>query len=251
MVMRLISGSFGRLMKRWTEFKYRVSNAVYMDNIVEITDWVKDTEFNKLLEVGCYPGHSTEHYIKNIRASKFYAVDYMEELLGRAKSMGVEAYVCDLERNKLPFNDNLFDIVIANQVFEHLKNIFSPLGEIHRVLKPGGILVFSVPNLASLHSRLLLLFGKSPTQIRLWGDHVRGFTGDELRPFLQYNGLFSIVAEKGIGYYPFPTFLSRFLASIFPNSAVYLTFFLKKNTGNGRENWEARITEKEKASNFI
>lgn len=245
--MKLIS----TVLKRWENFKYIYSNLVYMDNIVEITEWLKNMEFQNMLEVGCFPGHSTEYYKKNIKVKEMFAVDYMEKLLGRARAMGVDARVCDLEKQKLPFPDNYFDLVIANQIFEHLKNIFSPLSEIHRVLKPGGVLVFSVPNLASFHSRLLLLFGKSPTQIRLWGDHVRGFTKSELKPFLSYNGLFSVVAEKGVGYYPFPNILSRIMAMLFSNSTVYLTFFLKKTAVAGVANWEARIMDEEKASNFV
>lgn len=236
--------------ENWEDFKYRLSNVEYMENIVAITGQLKDKKFQTMLEVGCYPGHSTEYYLKNLSVAKFYAVDYSEELLGRARLMGVDAHACDLEKDKLPFKDNFFDLVVANQVFEHLKNIFSPLSEMHRVLKPGGVLVFSVPNLASFHSRLLLC-GKSPTQIRLWGDHVRGFTKDELKPFLLHNGLFTMVAEKGIGYYPLPLFLSRFLSKIFPNAAVYITFFLKKNENNGQSNWEVCVRERESASNFL
>lgn len=239
------------LREKWGEFKTKLSKTEYAENISTIAAQLKDSEFGSLLEIGCYPGRSTKFFLENLKVKKFYAIDCKEELLGRAKAMGVDAKLCDLERDRIPFQDNFFDLVVANQVFEHLKNIYSPLSEIHRVLKPGGILVFSVPNLASFHSRLLLLFGKSPTQIRLWGDHVRGFTIDELKPFLLYNGLFSLCAEKGTGYYPLPPVLSRFLSKIFPNAAVYITFFLKKNESPPRGNWEMSVKESVHASNFI
>src|SRR6058998_2525147 len=57
------------------------------------------------------------------------------------------------------------------QVFEHLKNVWLPMSEIARVLCAGGHLVFSVPNLASLHNRALLAFGRQPTSIRTFGPH--------------------------------------------------------------------------------
>ena len=46
----------------------------------------------------------------------------------------------------LPFSENVFDIVTANMVFEHLNNPLVQLKEIHRILKPGGKLIFHTPN---------------------------------------------------------------------------------------------------------
>lgn len=155
MSIQFIVDFMAKLTDKWKAFKYQLSNAGYTENIIAITAQLKDTKFQSLLELGCYPGHSTEYYLNNLKIKKYFAVDYKEELLGRARAMGVEASICDLEKDKLPFNDNSFNLVIANQVFEHLKNIFSPLSEIHRVLKPGGILVFSVPNLAVRTGKLI------------------------------------------------------------------------------------------------
>lgn len=49
----------------------------------------------------------------------------------------------------LPFSDGIFDIVTANMVFEHLKDPSIQMKEIHRVLKPGGVLLFHTPNATS------------------------------------------------------------------------------------------------------
>lgn len=45
----------------------------------------------------------------------------------------------------LPFDDATFDTVIASEVFEHIRDDAGALGEICRVLKPGGMLAISVP----------------------------------------------------------------------------------------------------------
>ena len=50
---------------------------------------------------------------------------------------------------RLPFDDGCFDIVTSNMVFEHLKDPTIHLQEIHRVLKPGGLLLFHTPNALS------------------------------------------------------------------------------------------------------
>lgn len=56
--------------------------------------------------------------------------------------------VCDM-----PFSDNSFDAVFLIEVLEHVHNPPKALSEIYRVLKPGGILIFSVPFIFPLHDR--------------------------------------------------------------------------------------------------
>ncbi len=70
--------------------------------------------------------------------------------------------VCSLETATFPFEDNKFDLVTSLDVIEHLPA--SPrhfLREIHRVLKPEGVLFLSNPNPASLYNCIRLLIGKS------------------------------------------------------------------------------------------
>jgi SAM-dependent methyltransferase len=57
----------------------------------------------------------------------------------------------------LPYPDASFDAVVAIEVMEHTRAPYAVLGEIARVLKPGGIVVFSVPNVGHLGSRLHFL----------------------------------------------------------------------------------------------
>ena len=58
----------------------------------------------------------------------------------------------------LPFLENSFDAVYAIEVFEHLGSPFDAMAEIHRILKPGGLIVLSVPNVLHLQSRIAFLF---------------------------------------------------------------------------------------------
>ncbi|EQD67924.1 methyltransferase type 11, partial [mine drainage metagenome] len=74
-----------------------------------------------------------------------------------------EVHVLDIERDSLPFADGAVDLVIANQVLEHVKEIFWIFHEVSRSLRVGGSFVIGVPNIASLHNRLLLLLGIHPT----------------------------------------------------------------------------------------
>ena len=90
----------------------------------------------------------------------------------------------NLELDPLPFEDESIDVVMTNQVLEHVKEIFWILHQASRVLRVGGSMVIGVPNLASFHNRLLLLFGKQPTVIQNHSAHLRGYTRhDILRMF--------------------------------------------------------------------
>lgn len=57
----------------------------------------------------------------------------------------------------LPFPENTFDAVYAIEVFEHLGRPYDAMAEIHRILKPGGIIILSVPNVLHLQSRIAFL----------------------------------------------------------------------------------------------
>lgn len=58
---------------------------------------------------------------------------------------------CDFEIEEIPFDNEFFDVIIFNEVFEHLRiNPIFTMSEVLRVLKKGGILFLSTPNLKSI-----------------------------------------------------------------------------------------------------
>lgn len=131
------------------------------------------------------------------------AVDY--ELFTRVYAPiltehGVDYRTCDVASQPLPFADASFDAVTYNDVIEH--HSFSPkrvLCEIHRVLAPGGLILVSTPNHASIYNRIGLLLGKSVNdnfehyfngaadQSTYLGHH-REYTQSELRRALEATG---------------------------------------------------------------
>ncbi|MFQ5752951.1 MAG: class I SAM-dependent methyltransferase [bacterium] len=70
--------------------------------------------------------------------------------------------------NHLPFDDGFFDIVTSNMVFEHLKEPLIQIKEIHRVLKPGGVLLFHTPNSFSYSTILAKLIPESIKGQLVW-----------------------------------------------------------------------------------
>ena len=117
-----------------------------------------------LLDVGCWDGESERAAAATPSApSGLLGVEVYEEPGGRSRSEGPGGRPRRPRNRPLPWEDGSVDVVVCNQVLEHLKNIWLPMTEMHRVLRPGGHAVLSVPNLASLHNRVLLALGRQPT----------------------------------------------------------------------------------------
>jgi SAM-dependent methyltransferase len=196
----------------------------------------------KLLDIGCWDGLATLEYGKEagLTKSNLYGIEVMPEQAKLANKV-IQCKISDLEKNKFPFPSNFFDVVIANQVFEHLKNIYLPLSEIKRVIKPGGILIFSVPNLSSFHNRLLLVAGRQPTSIRSMGPHVRGFSQTEVRELLEFNGHFQVVRKVGVGFYPSFDPLTDSLAKALPNLSHTIIWVAEKRKSS-KPTWLEEIS---------
>lgn len=85
------------------------------------------------------------------------ACDYRGDLL---LVEGVSVDVVNLNAEPLPYPDGSFDVVTCTEVIEHLEHYRAALREMARVLRPGGVLVITTPNVLNLRSRLrYLLFG--------------------------------------------------------------------------------------------
>jgi 2-polyprenyl-3-methyl-5-hydroxy-6-metoxy-1,4-benzoquinol methylase len=188
-----------------------------------------------LLDVGCSRGGATADYAAACGAQPS-GVEIFAESVEAARRRGMEVAMVDLESERLPFGDQSMDIVIANQVFEHLKNVWLPLEEIFRVMSPGGHLIFSVPNLASVHNRLLLLLGRQPSSIRTLGPHVRGFTYREAESLIGLEGAFHIERRLGVGFYPLSPRWARALARLWPRGSHTIVLVARK-TRDGDTPW--------------
>ncbi len=191
-----------------------------------------------LLDVGAADGEMTQEYARllGVPASGIDAIEALEKYLEKFPA-GLRVARLDVEKAAFPFPDASFEVVVCNQVLEHLKNIFLPLAEMERVLKPGGRLALGVPNLAALHNRLLLAAGRQPLCNHITGPHVRVFAHTHFYAFLRSNPAFEVEAWSGSSLYPLPYPLCDLGARIFPGLSTYTFYLLKKKFAAGRSAW--------------
>ena len=154
-----------------------------------------------LLELGAVPLLLTAALHR--RGVAVQAVDVAPERFAAAiEGLGLDVSRCDIEREALPFADRTFDLVLMNELFEHLRiQPIDTLEEVFRVLRPGGRLMLSTPNLRSLRGvRNLVLHNQGHAssagvyrqydKLRRLGHmgHVREYTTFEVCDFLERIG---------------------------------------------------------------
>ena len=110
---------------------------------------------------------------------------------------GVKLVFWDLDATPYPLDDESFDLALMTEVLEHLREYpLQSLVEVRRILRPGGFLVLTTPNSASLQNRIRLVFGKSVhTPLADWmfglphARHAREYTAAELGQLVMRAGL--------------------------------------------------------------
>lgn len=112
----------------------------------------------RVLEIGFGPGFDAFTFISN--GALYKGVDITPENVDRArKHLGYYGIIPDVQEGdaeKLPFDDNSFDVVYSNGVLHHVPDIELSFKEVNRVLRPGGIFYVILYNKNSLFFRLTI-----------------------------------------------------------------------------------------------
>jgi ubiquinone/menaquinone biosynthesis C-methylase UbiE len=115
-----------------------------------IDDALPDGLTGKYLDIGSGKGELLSQIANRFPDLQAFACDCTDQLMKRP---GQKVEVADLNHEPLPFDHNEFDLVTCSETLEHLENYWVVLRETFRVLKPGGLAVFSTPNILNLRSR--------------------------------------------------------------------------------------------------
>jgi methionine biosynthesis protein MetW len=159
----------------------------------------------RVLDVGCGTGSVTS--IANAQKNNVViGIEPDEKRAAVARERGIHV-ICGFLDQDFINEHGTFDVVVFADVLEHMASPDQILSLALKALKPGGLLLVSVPNVAHWSVRLKLLFGRFDYAAMGICDstHLRWFTKATLTTFLQQSGR-QIIASRaapglGLGYY--------------------------------------------------
>jgi SAM-dependent methyltransferase len=176
------------------------------------------TGAQRIVDVGCGDGSAT-HLVRNLDArNTVIGVDWSATALAQARARGLLVIQGGVDTSGLPLPDGCADVVIMSELIEHLVDTDTAVEEVRRVLRPGGVLLLSTPNLAAWFNRGLVGLGIQPvfSEVSLRGvygrpghevvGHLRLFTRRALVEFLTARG-FCCERVLGAPYHDVPPML--------------------------------------------
>ncbi|MGE9807699.1 MULTISPECIES: class I SAM-dependent methyltransferase [unclassified Janibacter] len=203
---------------------YYKGNVTYISRIDprlrRIIEIVTSRRPESLLDIGCGRGFLLER-LADAGLTGLAGMDVYDDVASDRF-----AYERGDVTRRLPFGDASFECVVAGEIIEHVPDPDSFLREIRRVLRPGGTLVISTPNMVSWANRVLVPLGVQPlgtetsSEIALGrrhrvlgqGNQVQGhlkvFTYRALTEILERYG-FEVRAREGVPAF-FPKPIDRF-----------------------------------------
>jgi len=131
----------------------------------------ENTETLKIIELGCGRATSSIYQAKKLGAN-ITVTDYSEAALEIArrnlKKYNVEANVKQADLYQLPFVDETFDVVISLGVMEHINDPINAYKEMHRILRPNGVVIsMNVPERRNIQ-RIAIPVNKILSKIELF-----------------------------------------------------------------------------------
>ena len=215
--------------------------------VAQILRFTQDIR-GKVLEIGCFHGFVAEKILQQ-GGKEVIGIDRLEPALRQATARGLQTMLADVDDAPLAFPANYFDGVVMAEVLDYVFDPDAVVAEVHRVLKPGGKLIVTVPNLASLGNRVRLLCGYPPfafaARPRL-GGYWRYFTIRTVTELLHDQGLHILVLQANVvtlPWYAFPGIRvffpgdqweryhmcsSAFLARLFPGLGENIVILAEK-----------------------
>ena len=141
-----------------------------------------------VLDVGCSSGYLGRRLAE--RGATVVGIDNDEQAADEARAVCEQVLVGDVESMELPFPQHSFDVVLCGDVVEHLRDPQAFLTRVRPLLRPGGRLVLTTPNVANWAMRLGLLAGRWRYTDRgiLDRTHTHFFTKKTLEQTLERAG---------------------------------------------------------------
>jgi len=152
------------------------------DMYEEVIRKIKKRPARSVLDVGCGTGAMLSMLIADDQELQVSGIDFSEKMLDQAAELlGEKAQLVLGDSDALPWQDDLYDLVLCNSSFHHFPEPLKVLKEIRRVLKADGRLIIADPWWPNPTRSLINLFLNSP--FNYLGD-VRIYSEQEIGSLL-------------------------------------------------------------------
>jgi 2-polyprenyl-3-methyl-5-hydroxy-6-metoxy-1,4-benzoquinol methylase len=147
-------------------------------------------KYDKMLEIGCGNGNLMRIILAKYPDAKITGIEMRGKAAKEARASGLDILEGDFFEVAKEIPDATYDVIILDHVFEHLKYPKLALDEFHRLLKPNGEVLITVPNVNGISVRL---FGKYAETYDV-PRHLFDFTEDALK-ILAFNSKFATTTK--------------------------------------------------------
>ncbi len=181
----------------------------------------------KVLDVGCATSRLMEK-LKNEKECYVVGIERCREMARITQDKCDKLIIDDIENlSALPFSQNFFDVIIFENILEHLKNPEKVLKFFYDYLFDDGYILISVPNVAFITVRVNLLFGKFnySTHRLLDRTHLHLYTLESAKELIEscgykvrYVGSYNPVRKR---YYYFLKIATSFSRSLFTIDFIF------------------------------
>jgi methionine biosynthesis protein MetW len=216
-----------------------------------VLDLILAARAETLLDIGCGRGTLGAMILAQRPNMRIYGTELTPASIEEATQVGITIVTKDVTTG-ISLPDESVDVVVMGEIIEHLVDPDAVVDEVHRVLRPGGQLIVTTPNIASWTNRLVLALGIQPLftetstrkkygrRFRFLGQgstvmqgHLRLFTLSALTEMLEDLG-FAIIKTRGADVSMFDVFppagwVDRICAR-FPRFASDLIVVARKNS---------------------
>jgi SAM-dependent methyltransferase len=159
----------------------------------------------RILDAGCGTGALLDR-LESRPGADVYGLDFSGQALAYTRQRG-HGRLVQGDLTRLPFPDGTFDVITALDVVEHIREDERAVREAYRVLRPGGVLLVSVP-------AFRFLWGPHDTALQ----HFRRYTAGEVGGLMRRSG-FRVSKLTYLLTLLFPAFVAqRLLTKLWPNT---------------------------------
>lgn len=153
----------------------------------------------RVLDVGCLGGKISRLIME--QNNEVWGIEVNPAAAAVASRRGIRVKVADVDEG-IPFDAEVFDVVNAADIVEHLYDTQHFFQESHRVLKKGGLLMLTTPNLNSWDNRIRVATGSYLDRVGAFpedhfGEYVRVFNLSKIRELCRRTG-FELIDVCGI-----------------------------------------------------